>query len=621
MHPADLPPHLEKHRNKVVSATEAVRLIQPGQRVFVGTACATPVTLVRALEAVTPPVPDVELVHFLTTGAVEHDDDGRARTRYRHRSFFAGSDIRAAIRQGTAEYVPLSLARIPDLIRLGRIPVDVALIQVSAPDAFGYVSLGVSVDVTAAAVAKAKLVIAEVNPAMPWTMGDSCIHLDQVQALVPVDTPVQEYVHRPADRDVVERIAAYIAGIIEDGSTLQIGIGRIPAQALKYLHDRKDLGIHSAMITDAVIPLLENGIVTGRRKTLQRGKVVASYVLGTRRLFDLMDRNPLFSLQPIEVVCHPSALEAQPKLVAVTQAFAIDLTGQVCSDQYEGMFYSGLEVQPEFLQGASRSPGGKPIVCLASTTDDGGSSRIRPQLLTGEGVSIARTNVHYVITEYGIAYLFGKSVRERSIALIQVAHPKFRAWLMEEAKRLGYLPADQRLENLGAYPVEEERSVALRDGRSVLIRPARPSDADGIRRLFHTLTPDDKFTRFFHRIHGLSSKEVQRLCNLNYETEVAFVAVHGPREHNRIVGQACYFVNPSTNLGESAFMVDPAWQGYGLGTALQIRMAEHARARGLRGFVAEILPQNDRMVALARKASNQVSVHREEDSLHMTMLF
>jgi acyl-CoA hydrolase len=311
--------------------------------------------------------------------------------------------------------------------------------------------------------AKAGLVIAEVNPHMPWTMGESTIHLDQIHALVPVDTPVQEYHHRPADQEVVERIASYIAGIIEDGSTLQIGIGRIPAQALKYLEDRKDLGIHSAVITDAIIPLLEKSIVTGRRKTLRQGKVEASYVLGSRRLFDLLHRNPLFYLQPIELLCHPAALADQPKLVAVTQAFAVDLTGQVCSDQFEGQFYSGLEVQPEFLQGASRSPGGKPIVCLTSTTDDG-SSRIRPQLLTGEGVSVARTDVHYVITEYGIAYLFGKSVRERSIALIQIAHPAFRAELMEEAKRLGYLPGDQLLENLGDYPVEEERTVTLKSG-------------------------------------------------------------------------------------------------------------------------------------------------------------
>ncbi|MBI4911169.1 MAG: GNAT family N-acetyltransferase [Acidobacteria bacterium] len=616
-----VPPHLERFAHKVMGASEAVRKIAPGQRVFVGTACATPLTLVRALESLPAPIPDVELLHFLTTGAVAHDAEGRAHTRYRHRSFFAGSDIRAALRQGLAEYVPLSIARVPELIRLGRIPLDVALIQVSAPDPFGYVSLGVSVDVVAAAVARAKLVLAEVNPAMPWTMGDTAIHVDQIHALVPVDTPVQEFVHRPADREVVERIAAYIAGIIEDGSTLQIGIGRIPAQALKYLEDRKDLGIHSGVITDAVIPLLEKGIVNGRRKTLQRGKVVASYVLGTRKLFDLMDRNPLFSMQPIEVVCHPAALEAQPKLVAVTQAFAIDLTGQVCSDQFEGEFYSGLEVQPEFLQGASRSPGGKPIICLTSTTDDGESSRIRPQLLQGEGVSVARTNVHYVITEYGMAYLFGKSVRERSIALIQIAHPKFRPWLMEEAKALGYLPADQRLENLGAYPVEEERHVTLRNGKSVLIRPARPQDGDGIRALFHKLTPNDKYTRFFHRIHGLSSREVQRLCNLNYETEVAFVAVHGPREFSQIVGHACYFVNPSTNIAETGFMVAPEWQEQGLGSALQLRMAEHARARGLRGFEAEILPQNDKMVALARKASHQVSVHREEDSMRMVMLF
>jgi RimJ/RimL family protein N-acetyltransferase len=293
----------------------------------------------------------------------------------------------------------------------------------------------------------------------------------------------------------------------------------------------------------------------------------------------------------------------------------------VCSDQFEGEFYSGVAAQGEFLRGASRSVGGKAIICMASTTDDGITSRIRPVLLAGEGVTVARTDVHYVITEYGIAYLFGKTLRERAIALIQLAHPKFRQALLEEAKQLGYLAANQTLQNMRAYPVEEERRVTLKNGAQVMLRPANAADADGIRALFFKLPETDVYTRFFRQVQALSAKDIERLCNFSYENEVGFVAVTGGREHEVIVGQSCYFVNPSTNLAETAFLVDPTWQGTGLGSAMQQRLLEHAKERGLRGFVSEILPQNSKMIALARKGSDKVTVERDEDALHVTVLF
>jgi acyl-CoA hydrolase/RimJ/RimL family protein N-acetyltransferase len=616
-----LPSVLRRYHDKIATADAAVRLIQPGQHVFVGTACATPRTLVAALEAMPTPPADVELLHFLTTGAVAHDTDGSASTRFRHRTFFVGSDMRAAVKQGVAEYVPISIAHLPRLIEIGRIQVDVALIQVSLPDEFGYVSLGVSVDIIPAAVRKARLVIAEVNPEMPHTMGYSSLHVSEIDSLVVVDTPVTEYVHAPADSGTSQQIARYIAGIIDDGSTLQIGLGRIPNEALKYLEDRRDLAIHSDVITDSIIPLLEKGILSGRHKTHQRGKIAASMVLGTRRLYDLIDRNPLFSLQSIDMICDPGIIAAQHKMVSVTQALALDLTGQVCSDQFDGEFYSGVAAQGEFLRGAARSEGGKAIICLTSTTDDGTSSRIRPVLLAGEGVAISRSDVHYIITEYGIAYLFGLSIRERAVALIGVAHPKFRPWLLEEASKLGYLPPDQTLNNLQAYPVEDERTVALKNGNVVMLRPAIAADAAGVRSLFHRLPVDDVYTRFFRRVRALSNVEVQRLCNVDYGNNVAFAAVHGTRENETIVGHACYFVNPTTNLAETAFMMHPEWQSTGLGTAMQRRLMEHAKQRGVRGFEAEILPANYRMVKLARNCCEQVTVEKDEEVVHITMLF
>ncbi len=619
--PAPLNALLEPYADKVCDAAHAVAAIRNGEHVFVGTGCAAPRTLVQALECMPSPPADVELLHFFTIKAFEHDADGRCTTRFRHRSFFVGSDMRAAVKQGLVDYVPMSVARVPEMMALGRIPVDVALVQVSLPDAFGYVSLGVSVDIIPAAIARARLVIAEVNPNMPRSMGDSTLHISRIDYLVPVDAPITPFERIPVQEENVQRIARYIAGIIDDGSTLQIGLGEVAHEALQYLTDRKDLGVHSDLISDAIIPLLINGSLTGARKTSKPFKIVASLALGSRALYDLIDSNPLFSFEPMDAVCNPVTIAAQHKMVAIAQAYSIDLTGQVCIDQFDGEFYSGIGSQGEFLRGASRSPGGKPIVCMTSTTEDGSQSRIRPALLAGEAATIARTDVHYVVTEYGIAYLFGKSIRERATALIELAHPQFRPELFAQAQALGYLSADQTLQNLRAYPVEEELTVTLKDNRTVLLRPALSSDAQGIRDLFHHLSEADVYTRFFRHVRGLSNQEVQRLCNVNYENEVAFVAVAGPREAAEIVAQACYFINPTTNLADTAFMVHPDWQGSGLGTALQNCMAAHAKKRGLRGFVADVLPGNTRMLRLARNGPPTVQVEKNSDSVHITQLF
>jgi len=619
--PPPLHPSLKLFAEKITTAELAVEHIRNGEHVFVGTGCAAPRSLVQAMEAMRSPPADIEFLHFFTVNAFDHDESGRSTTRFRHRTFFVGNDMRAAIKQGLVDYVPMSIARVPEMIALGRIAVDVALVQVSTPDAFGYVSLGVSVDIIPAALARARLVIAEVNPAMPRSMGDSTLHISRIHHLVPVSTPVTEFARIPVQEENVQRIARYIAGIIDDGSTLQIGLGQVAHEALQYLTDRKDLGVHSDLISDAIIPLLQNGSLTGARKTSKPFKIVASLALGSRALYDLIDGNPLFSMEPMDAVCNPATIAAQYKMVAIAQAFSIDLTGQVCIDQFDGEFYSGIGSQGEFLRGASRSPGGKPIVCMTATTEDGTQSRIRASLLAGESATIARTDVHYVVTEFGIAYLFGKSIRERATALIELAHPQFRPELFAQAQAMGYLSADQTLQNLRAYPVEEEQTVTLKDGRTVMLRPASSSDAQGIRDLFHHLSEADVYTRFFRHVRGLSNAEVQRLCNVNYENEVAFVATAGSREESLIVGQACYFIDPTSNLADTAFMVHPDWQGCGLGTALQDCMVRHARKRGLRGFVADILPGNVRMMRLARNGPPTVQVEKTSDSVHMTQLF
>src|SRR5262245_25794408 len=360
---------------KLVSVERALSAIRAGSRVYIGTGCAAPRTLLAQLEAMNPAPADLEFVSFVTTSALPQIE-GASHTRYRHRAFFVGSELVPLAHNGQLDYVPISLEEVPRLLESGRLSIDVALLQVSPPDARGFVSLGVSVDLAPAILSVARMVIAEVNPAMPRTYGESFVHLDRFDALVDVDTPVAEYLH-PQIGEVAERVARYIASIIDDGSTLQIGLGRVPNEALRYLRDRRDLGIHSDVITDGVVDLVETGVVTGRRKTRHRDRIVASYCLGTRRLYNLIDDNPRFEFLPIERVSHPGEVSRQARMVSVTQAFAIDLTGQVCVDQFEGEFYGGVSTQVSFLRGAARSPGGKASICLAFAADNG-DSRSKP---------------------------------------------------------------------------------------------------------------------------------------------------------------------------------------------------------------------------------------------------
>ena len=607
------------YAGKICSALEAVATIQPGSRVFAGTACATPHSLLDALESLANPPNDVTILSFLTDGALPVKE-GKPTSKYRHKCFFVGMEMRDAIQQGIADYVPVSLAELPKLIRNGRFPIDVALVQVSAPNPNGYVSLGVSVDISQVATRHSKLIIAEVNPNMPFTFGDSVIHLKHIDRLVINDAPVIEYTHPPAD-DVAQQIAAYIAGIIEDESTLQVGLGRIPNASLRYLNDRRDLGVHTDVITDGILDLIENGIITGRRKTLHSDKVVTSYCMGTRRLYDFVHFNPMFEFRPIEYVCDPFIIARNNRFVSITQAFAVDLTGQVCTDQLAGRFYGGVSTQPDFLRGAARSPGGKPIICLRSTSEDGEESFIRPHLLSLEGVGVSRADIHYVVTEYGLAYLFGKSIRERAVSLIEIAAPKFRPWLLEEAKRLGYLPASMTLKSQKAYLIKEEREVTLKNGKTVRLRPSRASDMDAVLELFHALSQEDVYTRFFRLMKTLTFPETSQLCNVNFDTDVAFIAVAGERENEKIVGSGCYFLDPSTNIAEVAYMVSAEWQGSGLGKALQNRLKEHAIANGVRGFLAVILGSNTKMIALAQQGGDDIKIARSQGICEITTFF
>ena len=602
-----------------VSAEQAVAAIRSGDSVFVGSAAGTPSVLLAALFTRARQLSDVRLVHFITDGLLPADEPAFV-SPFVHRTFFVGHEMRELMRRGSqVEYIALSIAQLPRMLAAGHLRPDVAMIQVSRPDEFGTVSLGVSVDITRAMVEHARLVIAESNLRMPRTNGETHVALDRLHAVVATDRALPEFTHPAAD-STARQIASYIESLIDDGSTLQVGVGQLPNEALRFLGRKNHLGIHSDLITDTVLDLIDRGVVTGRAKTMHRGTVVASYCFGTRRLYERIDCNPHFLFKGIDEVCDPAVLAAQHRMVSITQAFSIDLTRQICADQFEGRFYGGVSTQPDVLRGVAAARGGKPIVCLAATTPDGATSRIRALLPEGEGVTIARSDVHYVVTEFGIAYLFGKCIRERALALIEIAHPLFRPALLEEAKRLGYLPGQQQLLTSSAYPVEEERSLQLKGGRSLRVRPAKASDGDAIKSLFYGMSADDVYTRFFRRLSALSFTETQRLCNVNYDTEVAFVALDGPPESERVVASAAYYLNPSNRRAEVAYMILPDWQGCGLGGALQKLLFDYGKRRGIREFVAEVLRNNTKMVRLAKAACDQVTVELQEDSYEIVML-
>jgi acyl-CoA hydrolase/RimJ/RimL family protein N-acetyltransferase len=591
-------------RDRQVSATEAVSLIQAGDKVFVGSACATPRDLVRALEELARP--GVELVHFLTS----HAGDA-PHTSYRHRVFYVGTDDRALLESSQVEYLPLSLADAPRLFADGQLPLDVAMVQVAPPDEDGTCSLGISVDVTKSAALAARTVIAEVNPAMPRTAGDSRIPAERITRFVPVDTPVIEYLHEPVG-EVAEQIARYVARLIDDRSTLQVGLGRVPNEMLAHLTNRRDLAIHSDVITEPIVDLVAAGVITG--------PVATSWAMGTRRLYDLVDDDPRFTFHPIDYVCDPTVIQGRERMVSVTQAFGIDLTGQVSTERLDGVLYGGVSTGPAFHRGALASPGGMAIVCLASRTP-AGRSAVSLELGPGEAVAIPRADVHWVVTEYGTAYLFGRSLAERVVALIDIAHPDARSELLEAAVARGLVGRKQQLRSRTAYPVAEVREARLRDGREVLLRPTRTSDTGAMHELFYRLSEEDVRTRFFQKLTSLTDTAAQHLCSVDYEEEMAFAAVVGPSAHERIVAASSYFLNPASRLAEVAYVVDPEWQGTGLGTTMHAVLVEYAREHGAQGLTADVLAGNVPMLRVFERGEHSYGTETDAGVTEVTMRF
>ena len=426
------------YHQRMTTAEEAVQAIRSGQRVFLTGNCSVPQTVLKALvqRARAGEVEDVEIVQVLTVGDAEYvspELEGRLRVN----TLFISANVRQAVHEGRADFTPVFLSEVPGLFRK-ELPLDVALIHVSPPDEHGFCSFGVEVGITKPAAEAARVIIAEVNDKMPRTLGDSFIHVSKIDHFVPVSYNLPE-LPQGQPGEVQMRIAQHIADLIPDGATLQLGIGGIPDAVLYYLKDKRDLGIHTELFSDGVVELVEQGVITNERKTLHRGKIIAGFVLGTQRLYDFVDNNAMVEFHPTDYVNDPFVIAQNDNMVAINSAIEVDLTGQVCADSIGPKFYSGVGGQVDFIRGAARSKGGKPIIALPSTAKGGTISRIVATLKPGAGVTTTRNDVHYVVTEYGVAYLHGKTIRQRAEALIAIAHPDFRADLRREAAKLGFL--------------------------------------------------------------------------------------------------------------------------------------------------------------------------------------
>jgi acyl-CoA hydrolase/GNAT superfamily N-acetyltransferase len=523
--------------------------------------------------------------------------DPKLGEHFRHNAFFIGANVRDAVSQGRADYTPIFLSEIPRLFRSGRLIIDVALIQVSEPDAHGYCSYGVSTDIVKSATESAKRVVAEVNSTAPRVLGDCFVHIDNIDAIVPSDDPILEAAVAEPD-DLARNIAKHIADLIEDGSTLQLGIGTIPDAVLNFLTGHKNLGIHTEMFSDGVITLIEKGVINNSKKTLHQGKMIASFVLGSRKLYEFIDDNPLVEFHPTEYTNDPYIIAQNHKMVSINSALEVDLTGQVCADSLGVMFYSGIGGQVDFVRGASRSPGGKAIIALPSTAADGTMSRIVPTLKEGAGVVTSRGDVHYIVTEFGAAYLHGKTIRERAVALIEIAHPKFRPWLMAEAKARHMVYPDQVETPFRTpeYPEEVEQWITLADETRVWLRPLRVTDEGQMRDLFYSLSAEAVYHRFFQAVKSMPHRRLQPFLRIDYETEMAVVATTGKTEESKLIAVARYARDPHTNYAEAAFLVADDYQGKGLGKALLRILTEEAKRNGIRGFVADVMSDNHAML-------------------------
>ncbi len=610
---------------KFASEDEIFSHIHRGDRIFVGTGCGEPQYLVGALINYVKSNPkaffDAEVLHVWTFGVAPYTDE-KFRQNFRHNSFFIGDSTRDAVNNGIADYTPIFLSHVPDLFYRGLVPIDMALIQTSLPDDHGYMSLGVSVDIVKAAVENAPLVIAQVNSNMPRVHGDGFIHIEDVDFIVPHNEPLLEYEERASD-EIVEQIGRYVARLIRNGDTIQVGYGSIPDAILSSLYDKKHLGVHTELLSDGIVELMKRGVIDNTRKTIDRGKTVATFCMGKRETYEYIHDNPGIEFRTIDYTNNPLVIARHENMAAINSALEIDLTGQATAESIGKTFYSGIGGQADFMRGAVLAPGGKTILALQSTAEEGKVSRITPFVKEGAGVTLGRGDIHYVVTEYGMAYLHGKNVRERAMQLISIAHPNFRPWLIQEAKNKNLIYKDQAFirGKGGEYPEDLETYRTTETGLEIFLRPIKISDEPLLKDLFYSLSDTSLYRRFISVRKDMPHEWLQKFVIIDYAREVAILAVITQAEKEEIVGVGRYYKDGVTHTAEVALVIRDDYQNRGIGTELLSYLTYLAKKEGIFCFTAEVLMENKPVLHLLEKMGFDIEKRSDAGLYDLKMAF
>ncbi|QTA80604.1 Acetyl-CoA hydrolase/transferase family protein [Desulfonema limicola] len=609
--------YIEKRR----SAAKAMELICSGQRIFIGSFCGQPQYLEQQLADSASRFANLEIVRIMSMegSPLTQIANKSQEQNVSIRNIYLGSAKSLDLAPNMRFYTPVNMSEVPNLFTSRRIPIDVAMIQVTPPDDFGWMSLGVSVDVGMAAALSADIVIAQVNTKMPKVMGKSFIHVNDVTAVVEHDEDLLTITKPPATK-ADEQIGLHIARLIEDGSTLQIGLDAASQATSKALLEKNDLGIHSAFLTDDIMRLYSIGVVNNHKKGFNEGKLVASSAVGTQMLYEFLDFNPAVDFYPTDYVNDIEIISRHNKMVSMNVARYMDLTGQVSADASSYTLYAGVSGIPDFVRGSNRSKGGKSIIMLNSVTEDGKQSRIVP-LLNNTITTVPREDVRYVVTEYGAVNIFGKSTQERALAMISLAHPDFRDQLLESAKEIGMIGKERTLGDSvhGIYPVKLEEIVEIQ-GQEVTLRPVKTVDERRIQEHFYNMDRKDILSRFFHEKRKFYRQDIQDMFHIDYIRNLTIVALVGDFGFGRVVGMGEYYLNPAMNMAEVSFSISKEFQGYGLGKMLIRKLAEAARENGFTGVFAYTSRSNHRMINLFKSLPYKVNTTIEDD-LELTCRF
>ena len=600
----------DDYENKVSTPKKAMNAIKPGRTIFIGGGCARPQYMLENLLKKETARDNKVLTSFNFLPSPFADEE--VQKNFRVNSFFMDTEVEEGVSKGRMDYTPVHTSELPYMFETGRISVDIAIVQVSPPDIHGFCSLGTSVDIAKSAVNAADTVIAEINPQMPRTLGDSFIHVSEMDYIIEVDYPVEHDLDPEGTGcDIVDRIGKNVAKLVSDGATLQIGIGRIPDGILKHLRKKKHLGVHTEMFSDGVIDLVEAGAITGEKKKIHKNKIITSFAVGSQRLMEFIDNNPSIEFHPSDYTNNPIVIAKNSNTVAINTASSVDITGQVLTDRTGLKDVNNPGAMAEFARAASYSKG-RSIIAIPSTAED--RSRIIATIPEGAGVSLSREDVHYVVTEYGIAHLRGRSIANRALELINVAHPKFRAKLLKEAVEHGYLPKDQSVRPYTGKPYPSEFEFYEMFGSDELfIRPLKPTDEDMMKEMFYSLSERTVHQRFMSARIIQPRYERMIQVNIDYDSAMGFGMFHRKGQKMIMVAMCNYEYDSKTSSAEVAFAVRDDWQGKGLGTYMLDLLIKVGKSRNIKTFTAEVLADNARMLNLFYRTGLDVNAKLEDD--------